>query len=161
MISRPQTSCAIADLLQISVNTLLLLIQTHALPWLVLHKNKEVIQKITEARQDTDPSHPLLDSANHGAILALLLIQDPEHADDFVMSRLIHVAPSLQKSTLEEQVRSELVSIVLELFKLAADGDEGRKHLVGLPVPTHLPWPNFLGSTYLGTAGQQTRQQRQ
>ncbi|KXH46337.1 phosphatidylinositol 3 [Colletotrichum simmondsii] len=127
MQARPQICRAIADLLQISVTEFLLLIQTHALPWLVLMKKKEVIQKIAEARGERDIWVPILDPANAGSIIALLLIQDVGNIEKFVMSRLVEVSSHLETFTLVELVQSEVCSVVLELFKAAGEADEARK----------------------------------
>ncbi|UQC83200.1 phosphatidylinositol 3 [Colletotrichum lupini] len=127
MQARPQICRAIADLLQISVTEFLLLIQSHALPWLVLMKKKEVIQKIAEARGERDIWVPILDPANAGSIIALLLIQDVGNIENFVMSRLVEVSSHLETFTLVELVQSEVCSVALELFKAAGEADEARK----------------------------------
>ncbi|KAI3544873.1 phosphatidylinositol 3 [Colletotrichum filicis] len=127
MQARPQICRAIADLLQISVTEFLLLIQSHALPWLVLMKKKEVIQKIAEARGERDIWVPILDPANAGSIIALLLIQDVGNLEKFVMSRLVEVSSHLETFTLVELVQSEVCSVALELFKAAGEADEARK----------------------------------
>ncbi|KAK1990998.1 phosphatidylinositol 3 [Colletotrichum falcatum] len=127
MISRPQMTRAIADLLQISVTDFLLLVQTHAMPWLVLMRKKDVIQKIAEARGERDIWVPILDTANAGPILALLLVQEAPNVEQFVMSRLIEVASHLESFSLVELMQAEVVTIVLELFKAAGEADEVRK----------------------------------
>lgn len=132
-MSRPQTCRSVADLLQISVNELLLLVQSHALPWLVLKGKKDVVQKIDDARQETDAKgrHVLLDTANNGAILALLLAQDAPDIEAFVMSRLREY-PSSETWKLKNLMKAEAVAIVLELLKAAGDASEDRKPRVGL-----------------------------
>ncbi|KAK2061543.1 phosphatidylinositol 3 [Colletotrichum caudatum] len=127
MISRPQMTRAIADLLQISVTDFLLLVQTHAMPYLVLMKKKDVIQKIAEARGEKDIWVTILDTANAGPILALLLVQDVQNIEQFVMSRLIEVASHLESFSLVELMQAEVVNIVLELLKAAGEADEARK----------------------------------
>ncbi|GJC97112.1 pephosphatidylinositol 3 [Colletotrichum higginsianum] len=127
MVSRPQMTRAIADLLQISVTDFLLLIQTHAMPWLVLMKKKDVIQKIAEARGEKDVWVPILDTVNAGPILALLLVQDVHNIEQFVMSRLIEVASHLESFSLVELMQAEVVTIVLELLKAVGEADETRK----------------------------------
>lgn len=139
MQARPQICRAISDLLQISVTDFLLLIQAHALPWLVLMKKKEVIQKIAEARGERDIWIPILDPANAGSIIALLLIQDVGNIEKFVMSRLVEVSSHLETFTLVELVQSEVCSVALELFKAAGEADEARKPRVSTsPSPKAL-----------------------
>jgi serine/threonine-protein kinase ATR len=130
MIHRPQTSRAVAELLQVSVSELLLLIQTHALPWLVLHKRKDVIQKIADARQETESWRPVVDSINLGATLALLLIQDTGDVEAFTKSRLNEISPHFHSQSLLSLLQSDPVHISIELLKAAGEADNDRKPLV-------------------------------
>ncbi|KAF3350149.1 hypothetical protein VdG2_01964 [Verticillium dahliae VDG2] len=127
MVARPQISRAIAELLQISVNQLLILIQRFALPWLVLLKKRDVVQKITEARREQDTYFCLMESSNNGPIMALLLIQDAPDPEEFIMSRLREFSSRFESSTIAEMMKSEAVAIILELLKAASDADEERK----------------------------------
>lgn len=127
MVSRPQISRALAELFQISVNQLLLHVQSYALPWLVLMKKKDVVQKIVDARQEKDPISVLMDSDNNGPIMALLLIQDVPDIEQFVMSRLREFASHFESCTLTGLMQPEALSIVLELLKAAGDADEDKK----------------------------------
>ncbi|KAG5983170.1 hypothetical protein E4U55_000604 [Claviceps digitariae] len=130
MIQRPQRSRAMAELLQISVNELLLLIQTHALPWLVLDKQQDVIQRIAEARQDNDPSNLIMDAPNLASTLALLLVQDTDNIEEFTKSRLDQVSPNFLNVSLLEMFQTEPVVTTLELLKAAVNADEVKKSLV-------------------------------
>ncbi|PFH56755.1 hypothetical protein XA68_16038 [Ophiocordyceps unilateralis] len=130
MVQRPQQSRAIAELLQISVNELLLLIQSHALPWLVLDRQTDVIQKIAEARQEKEPWRPLMDSANLAATLALLLVQDADNMEHFTQSRLNDISPHFHSLTLLDLFQAEPVLIALELLRSAAGADPARQQVV-------------------------------
>ncbi|CAM1502082.1 Fc.00g040660.m01.CDS01 [Cosmosporella sp. VM-42] len=127
MVHRPQMSRAIAELLSLSVNELLLLIQTHALPWLVLDKQKGVIQKIAEARQEKEIWQPVMEGRNMAAIVAHLLVQDTEDPKGFTESRLIELHPHFRKTPLLELLQSEPVLIAMELLKAAGEADESQK----------------------------------
>ncbi|KAG5942731.1 hypothetical protein E4U59_000920 [Claviceps monticola] len=130
MIQRPQRSRAMAELLQISVNELLLLIQTHALPWLVLDKQQDVIQRIAEARQDKDPSNLIMDAPNLASTLSLLLVQDTDNIEEFTKSRLDLVSPHFASVSLLETFQTEPVVTTLELLKAAVNADETKQALV-------------------------------
>lgn len=134
MVQRPQMSRTIAELLQVSVNELLLLIQTHALPWLVLDKQKDVIQKVAEARQESEIWLPLIDPANLAATLALLLIQDTEDIAAFAKSRLDELSTHFETESLANLLQVEPVLTVMELLKAAGDSDESRKAPVSWPI---------------------------
>lgn len=130
MITRPQTTRMIADLLKTSVTELLLLTQTHALPWLVLHKKRDVIQKIAEARGETEIWRPCLDDANASKIMALLLVQEVPDVEEFAMSLLRHVSEHFSESNFGEILSTQAVLIVLELLKIGGEADEARRALV-------------------------------
>ncbi|KAL7931001.1 hypothetical protein V8C35DRAFT_310988 [Trichoderma chlorosporum] len=130
IIQRPQRSRAIAELLQISVNELLLLIQSHALPWLVLDKRQDVIQKIAEARGETEIWRPLMDSHNTASVLSLLMLQDSDNIEEFVKSSLDEISPHFHALSLADIVQSEPVLIAIELLKAAADADASRKRQI-------------------------------
>lgn len=130
MVHRPQMSRATAELLQITVTELLLLIQTYALPWLVLDKQKDVIQKIAEARQESEIWRPLMDGANLSATLALLLVQDTEDVVGFAKSRLDELSPHFHPTPIIDLLNSEPVLVAMELLKALGDADDKRKPIV-------------------------------
>ncbi|KAJ9155587.1 Protein kinase rad3 [Pleurostoma richardsiae] len=130
VVSRPQTTIAIAELLQITLNEFLLLIQTHALPWLVLTKKREVVQKIAEARGEKEPWQTCLDNANFGSILALLMIQDVPDVENFAIGLLRHISSHFDGTSLIEYLRADPVPTALELLKASGEAIESRKPLV-------------------------------
>lgn len=132
MVQRPQRSRAVAELLQISVNELLVLIQTHALPWLVLDRRKDIIQKVAEARQEKELWPVLMDDMNLGAILSVLLVQDTPDVVRFAKSRLDDISPHFHSNSLLSLLQSEPVIIAMELLMAAGDADQERKPLVGV-----------------------------
>ncbi|KAH6630423.1 phosphatidyl inositol 3-kinase-like protein [Chaetomium sp. MPI-SDFR-AT-0129] len=127
VVSKPQTAQFVADLMQISVPDLLLLLQKHALPWLILSKRRDVIQKITEARGDTETWETCIDAANLPSILVLLLVQDVPDVAAHTMSLLEHVSPHVARFQLVELLRTDPLPIALELLKAAAGADETRR----------------------------------
>ncbi|TGO91177.1 hypothetical protein BPOR_0036g00070 [Botrytis porri] len=52
LLSRPQTSQLMADLLEITVSEFLILTQAYTLPWLVLWRDAKTIKKIASARNE-------------------------------------------------------------------------------------------------------------
>lgn len=127
LVSKPQTARLVADLMQMSVPDLLLMLQKHALPWLVLTKKREVIQKITEARGETQTWEACVDAANLPSILALLLVQDVPDISAHAMSLLGHVSAQVDGFLLVELLRTDPIGIALELFKASAEANETRK----------------------------------
>jgi len=133
MVSRPQTIQAIAEMLHITVRELLLLIQTHALPWLVLTKKKDIIQKIAEARQEKELWRTVMDPANLGPIVALLLVQDVPQVEQFAKARFNDVSGHFQTQKITDLVLAESPAVVLELLKAAGDAGEDQNHKVCAP----------------------------
>ncbi len=133
LVSKPQTARLVADLMQMSVPDLLLMLQKHALPWLVLTKKREVIQKITEARGETETWQTCMDPTNLPPILALLLVQDVPDIAGHAMSLLGHVSDHVDGFELVELLRTDPLPIALELFKAAAEANEARKTKVSQP----------------------------
>ncbi|XXH03128.1 hypothetical protein Hte_009521 [Hypoxylon texense] len=128
LTSRPKLTRLLAELLDMSVGELLLYIQKYALPWLVLTKKRDVIQKIAEARNEKEVWQPCLDAANLGPILALLLTQETSDVQQNSMDLLKHISPHLNKSGgLLELLRIEPIATTMELLKAAGDAEESRK----------------------------------
>ena len=136
----------IAELLQLSVPDLVLLLQQHALPWLVLTKRRDVIQKIADFRGDKETWLPCIDNANLGAILALLLTQDTPGADGeaFAMTLLRYISPHFDGLSLADLLRSGPVPTILELLKAAGEADEGRKPRVSLSAGVPIRFTNLV-----------------
>ncbi|PHH65261.1 hypothetical protein CDD81_3120 [Ophiocordyceps australis] len=142
MVHRPQQSRVIAELLQISINELLLLIQSHALPWLVLDKRLDVIQKIAEARGEQETWRSLTDGSNLASILALLLVQDVDDVGSFTEARLNDISPHFHHLSLADLFLSEPVMIAIELLRAAAEADETRHKVIHKAL-------NFVATTIL------------
>ncbi|KAK5663169.1 hypothetical protein OQA88_6586 [Cercophora sp. LCS_1] len=129
LVSKPQTASKVAELLGLpdGVQGLLRLLQQHALPWLVLHKKREVIQKVADARGEVEVYGPFLDAANLSSVMAVLLIQDAPEVEELIMSSLRHVSPEFDRLELADLLRTEPLLVPFELLKISADGDETRK----------------------------------
>ncbi|KAI0897246.1 phosphatidyl inositol 3-kinase [Annulohypoxylon nitens] len=134
LTSRPKLTRLLAELLDMSVAELLLYVQKYALPWLVLTKKRDVIEKIAEARGEEEIWRSCLDEANLGPILALLLTQDTPDIQEYCMDLLKYISPHLSESGgLLELLRIEPIGTTLELLKAAGDADEDRKgHIRGV-----------------------------
>lgn len=139
MISRPQTTRLTAELLQISVTDHLLSIQQYALPWLVLTKKKEIVQKIAEARGEKAAWQPILDCNNLGYILALLLVQDVPDTHEFVLSSLRQISSHFNNTELAALIAADPVITVLEILRDSGEGNEEKKTRVGILWPVSKP----------------------
>ncbi|KAI0125275.1 phosphatidylinositol 3 [Xylariales sp. AK1849] len=127
LCSQPKTARLLAELLELSVSDLLLLIQRYALPWLVLSRKQAVIQRIADVRKETDPWQPCLDHENLGPILALLLVQDVPDVPAHAMGLLRDISPHFDEFNLSEIISIDPLMTCLELLKAVGDAEESRK----------------------------------
>jgi serine/threonine-protein kinase ATR len=128
--SRPQTAQLLAELLSISVSEFLVNTQAHTLPWLVLDRKTDVIARISQARDDKDPSEAILE--NMAAIMPHLLVQNVPDIEIFIMQLLRNVSSRFNDIDLVECVRMAAIEIALELLKNAGDEDDSRKSRVSI-----------------------------
>lgn len=135
--TQPKLTRLLAEIQDMSLDQLLLHIQTYALPYLVLNKKKDIIQMIAEVRNETEPWQPCLDIANLGPILALLLTQEAADVQEYTMSLLRHISSHFDEFNLVDLLQIEPLATALNILKAAADADESRKpHVRPSPQPS-------------------------
>lgn len=132
VIAQPKITGLVAELLGITVNEFLVKVQSCALPWLILQGKKDVVERIAGARKHGNAHSAIVDSINCGPILALLLVQPVEDVAAFTMAKLSEVSAHFASMEFLQLARSELTQIVLEVFKLATEGNDARKLAVSL-----------------------------
>lgn len=126
--NRPQTVQLMAELLSISVPEFLVETQAYTLPWLVLAKKTDIITKISQAREDDDPSKAII--SNMVAIMPLLLVQAVPDIETFIMGLLRGVSPAFDKIDLVQCLGIGAIEIAVELLKNAGDEDDSKKSRV-------------------------------
>lgn len=127
VVAQPKITSLVADLLGVTVNDFLVKVQSYALPWLILQGKKDVVERIAGARKHGNAHSAIVDTINCGPILALLLVQPVEDVAAFTMAKLSEVSSHFSSMEFPQLARSELTQIVLEIFKLAAEGNDARK----------------------------------
>lgn len=132
VIAQPKITGLVADLLGVTVNEFLVKVQSFALPWLILQGKKDVVERISSARKHGNAHSAIVDTANCGPILALLLIQPVDDVAAFTMAKLSDISSHFVSMEFPQLARSELTQIVLEVFKLAAESNDARKLAVSL-----------------------------
>lgn len=117
-----------ADLLSISVPELLRMTQSYTLPWLVLSKKKEIVQKIAHAAGKNDVWDISIDTKNLAPILAFLLVQATTDEDEFIMGLLKDLSPEkFKKLSLRDLMQTAPIEIAFELLNASGEADEGKK----------------------------------
>lgn len=134
MVTRPQTTQLMADLLGMTVSQFLILTQSYTLPWLVLSEKPEVIKRISEARKDKEIWVACMETSNRVAILPLLLIQNVTDTEIFVMKRFRGISSQFKDLEFTDLLRCEPASQALNLLKMAGDAGDDKKSRVRLEV---------------------------
>jgi serine/threonine-protein kinase ATR len=125
----PQKVQQLADLLGLAVNDLLILTQTETVPFLVLTRKKDVLQRIAQARgaSTTIQDLWLQPSKNLAAVLALLLVQPSEDSEHSAIALLKDASPSFAENELSALVKVDPILIACEILKHAGDCPDSKK----------------------------------
>ena len=122
---RPQIAQLISDLLGIGVSEFLKLTQFHTMPYLIVAKKLDVLERIAEAKgQGNDVGSLFLDRHPSAAILAYLLLQPSQDPESTTMALLRNVTSMFETVELAEIVKSYPLEIAYELLKAAGEQDE-------------------------------------
>ena len=125
----PQKIQQLADLLYMSVSEFLVHTQADTIPYLVLTRKKDVLQRIAQARGSSIPVHDLWlqPSRNLAAVLGLLLVQPVEDAEQSAIDLLRHASPSFAETDLSSLIKVDPIQISCEILKHAADFSEAKR----------------------------------
>ncbi|KXS98458.1 hypothetical protein AC578_8070 [Pseudocercospora eumusae] len=127
--SRPQKTQQLCDLLNMDMDAFLTLTQQQTLPYLVLNKKKDVLQRIAHARGNGCTIYDICMQpiSNLASILALLLSQSASDAEDLAFACLVEVAPELRQADVASLVKLDAVLVACEMLKLCGDEGVARK----------------------------------
>jgi serine/threonine-protein kinase ATR len=148
LLIRPQTAQLMSDLMEISVPDLLVLTQSHTLPWLVMHKKTDIIKRISQARKDNDDLEICI-TQNLVPILAILMVQNVPTTEAYIMQTLRAISPGFKEFDVSDLLRTEPANLALCLLRAAAEADDAHKSRVCIPCalwiqPLMIPrsdWP--------------------
>lgn len=124
---KPQKIQQLVDFLEMSVNNFLDHTQRETIPFLVLSKKTDILERIASARHPNTSVQDLILSppANLSAVLAFLLAQPSSDVEHSTWAHLIDIAPGLEsKIDLASLIKLDPVLIACEMLKAAADEDE-------------------------------------
>ncbi|KAF2457856.1 hypothetical protein BDY21DRAFT_320173 [Lineolata rhizophorae] len=129
IFSRPQLIQTLSELLGKSVNQFLVQTQTDTLPYLVLMKKRNILERLAAAR---GPSVSILDlcmtpSKNRAATLARLLQHDPKDFENTAREFLCGAAEAPNDLDIASLVKSEPIQIACELLKSAAEVEVSKR----------------------------------
>lgn len=129
LVSKPQKAQQLVDLLEMNLNSFLLMTQRDTLPALVLTKNRDVLQRIAAARKRGTGIQDLClePRTNLVAILTLLLSQPVSDPEETAFRCLCEAAPAFKGTDIAELVRLDPVLMTCEMLKHCGEEDEQRK----------------------------------
>ena len=109
-----------------TVTEFLLITQTHTVPYLVLTKKREILQKVADSCSRT-PKTLCMDHNNLAAILACILLQASDDTEGTIMALFAVVSSEFTKIDCTELLKAEQPLTASELLKAAGEGDERRR----------------------------------
>lgn len=130
---RPQIAQYISDLLSMSVAEFLCLTQVHTIPYLVLTKKRDILQKIANACSRTIGAL-CMDHNNMAAILACIMLHSSNDTEHVIMSLLNEVSSEFGSLGCLELIRAEPILTASELLKAASEDNAATKSNVNLVV---------------------------
>ncbi|KAL8917919.1 MAG: hypothetical protein Q9208_007662 [Pyrenodesmia sp. 3 TL-2023] len=120
---RPQVAQYLSDLLSLNVSELLRLTQVYTLPYFVLTKQQDLLQRIANACGQSIKDLCRVQS-NMSAILAYIMMRSGGEAEATIMTALQVISSDFVNVNCSELVKSEPVLTATELLKAAGDGDD-------------------------------------
>ena len=122
--SKPQIAQMLSEITGMELSDFLKTTQGYTLPYLILWKRPELVERVAQACK-TDVVSLALSNMAH--ILALLLTQEADNVEAFTLHLLAHSTVEFKDISLGEIARPDAMSLATELLKAAVDADEGRK----------------------------------
>ena len=126
---RPQIAQQISDLLAMSVQEYLNLTKVHIIPYFVLRKRQDILQRIADASGQSVMAL-CREHNNMAAILSSILLQSSSDVESLMLSLLSSISPDFNNVDCAELLKSEPQATAAELLKFTGDCDEAKRPLV-------------------------------
>lgn len=114
-----------------TVSELLRLTQSYTLPYLVLTKQQDILQRVADAC-GSSIKDVCMDHTNMSSILAYIILRTTSEAEFTIMTAFEVISSDFANVNCSELVKTEPVLIASELLKAAGDAGEAFKSRVGL-----------------------------
>lgn len=148
-IPRPMIAQQVCELLGMEMFGLLHIMEEHALPYLVLNGQVDVISKIASSSAlGMNAFDICVKPANLPKILAALLMQAFQDPEETIMKILIKISPDFGEQDLPEWLGLDPSKIAFELLKAIGDAGSGKgsKIFQGLQLLAQLSFRKTSGS---------------
>lgn len=137
--SRPQKAQQLCELLSITVPRFLLQTQAETIPYLILTKNRELLQRIATARNMEIQDICLQPSRHLAMIMAYLLLANFPNPEQEILNLLCAATPKFQEADVVQLIRLEPIPIACEMLKVAGEQPAKKKG------PAHKAIGTFVG----------------
>ena len=127
---KPQIAQQMSELLALSVSDFLSMTQVHTVPFFVLTKRQDVLQRIADACGQSIMAL-CREHNNLAAILSCVLLQSSSDVESMVMNLLHAVSPEFSNVDCAELLKSEPQATAAELLRAAGEDDDMKKPKVG------------------------------
>lgn len=135
--TKPQKLQNLCDLLAISnVNRFLLQTQAETIPYLIMTRDKALLQRIASARKAEIKDICLQPQKHLALILASLLLHYPSEPEKTIMNLLCEAAQEFSNTDLSALVRLEPITTACEMFKAAGEVPSTKKAPVHQAIKT-------------------------
>ena len=127
--SRPQKTQQLCAILGLDVNQFLTMTEGYTVPSLVLHRKKDILQRLATARGEGVTVHDvcLQPRSNMAAILTLLLSQPGTNVEEAAFQCLTEASSTFRETNLDTLVQSDPTLLACELLKFIGEQPEERK----------------------------------
>ena len=137
LMRRPQVVQQMADLLAVTVADLLVFTQAYTIPYLVLTKKRDILQRIADSA-GRSTKQLCMDHSNLAATLACILLQESDDMEGLIIALFSSISPEFAKIHYTDLLKAEQPLTAAELLKSTLDDDGTSKPKVRLK-PGHLP----------------------
>lgn len=125
VVTNPQKTQQLSDLLGCSVAHLLRSSQSHTVPYLLLWGHLDVLKRIATAQDSgSTPWDICIDPDNLTAILPLLVTQHPDNADVATVEILRRVNPDFAIGDVDALFKAEIIAVARETLKIGGEADQ-------------------------------------
>ena len=122
LLRRPQTVQQMSDLLSMTVTDFLSFTQMFTLPYLIVTKKRDILQRISDAC-NRSPKSLCMEHHNWAAILTNILMQDTDDVEQLMMGLLAPVSSDFAKIHYSELLKAEQPLTAGELLKVATEDE--------------------------------------
>ena len=122
---RPQICQQLGDVLGMSVPAVLRHTQFYTIPYLIVTKSQDILQRVAEANgPESSIASICFQPSQLAAILAYIMVQPSSDQESTILNLLSAASPDFARADISEIIRAEPLGIAFELLKVAGDHED-------------------------------------